>query len=269
MKHLHLFEYFQKTRTPKELALAWSGGRLNPLEHGVFSGRGIELNKKTFKRSSKNGIQTSSLTLFTFPNTDDLLRSIKSMDGNPVGPKDAKVLVDYGISAGLSQNANIESYDVILLPDSSSALLQELLAGINDIDPYGKRWNPRVIKKAFTKRICDQVEWDMEKINGLSSDSTRNQVLRIVENMKGNPDIFKLSKHLQFPPYRKFVKRFMDITPEAQEAVRGKRVLIIDDFVTDGTTKRQMRDLVIPFGPSAVMNLALFNIKGTGSSKSD
>jgi hypothetical protein len=30
-----------------------------------------------------------------------------------------------------------------------------------------------------------------------------------------------------------------------------------------------MRDLVIPFGPSAVMNLALFNIKGAGSSKSD
>jgi hypothetical protein len=270
MRHIQIFEYFQKTRRKKDLTLHWSTGRLDATETGVWKGKSIDANIKAYKKRKKNGIMCSSRTLFTFPNDKTILKSIKYMDGNPVGKKDVADLVDYGVTVGLSDRTEIEKYDVVLVPESRSLLLNEFLDAVLDIDPLrGRSWNPAVIRDAFTKMNCNEVVWDIEKIDRLQSESTRNQILAIIERLRGNSEKFRISDHLQFPPLRKFIKTFMRISPEAQEAVRGKRVLIIDDFVTDGTTKRQMRDLVLPFDPSEVMNLALFSIRGSAGDKEE
>jgi len=268
MRHIKLFEYFQKSRQKPDTTLAWSGKKLNPLETGVWKGKGIEPNRSVFKKVTRNGIPYSSRTMFTFPNDGTLLDAIKYIkDG--ITRDDVAELVDYGISL-LPARMELENFDVILIPDSRSKLLVEIVDALLDIAPgysSGKKdWKPNVISRAFSKRNCNEVEWDIEKIDRLNSESTRNQVLRIMNRVRGLAVPFRLSDHLQFPPHRKFVSRFMDISPVAQEDVRGKRVLIVDDFVTDGTTKRHMRDLVLPFEPREVMNLALFNIKGARDS---
>jgi phosphoribosylpyrophosphate synthetase len=215
-----------------------------------------------------DGIPYSSRTMFTFPNDGTLLENIKYISGG-ITRKDVAELVDYGISL-LPSKMELENYDVVLIPDSRSRLLVEMVDALLDIAPsyssHKKEWKPNVISRAFSKRNCNEVEWDMDKLNRVNSQDTRNQVLRIIEKVRGRTEPFRLSDHLQYPPHRKFVARFMDISPIAQEDVRGKRVLIVDDFVTDGTTKRQMRDLVLPFGPREVTNLALFNIKGARDS---
>lgn len=268
MRYIKLFEYFQKTRQNSDTTLAWSAKKLNPLETGVWKGKGIEPNRGVYKKGNRNGIPYSSRTMFTFPNDGTLLDGIKYIkDG--ITRDNVAELVDYGISI-LPHRMELENFDVILIPDSRSKLLVEIVDALLDIAPAyssGKKdWKPNVIPRAFSKRNCNEVEWDIEKIDRLNSESTRNQVLRIMNNVRGLTTPFRLSDHLQYPPHRKFVSRFMDISPIAQEDVRGKRVLIVDDFVTDGTTKRQMRDLVLPFGPKEVMNLALFNIKGARDS---
>jgi len=268
MRYIKLFEYFQKSRQSTDTTLAWSAKRLNPLESGVWKGKGIEPNRGVYKKGTKDGIPYSSRTMFTFPNDGTLLDGIKYIKDGITRDKVAE-LVAYGISI-LPSKMDLENYDVVLIPDSRSKLLVEIVDALLDIQPayssHKKDWKPNVINRAFTKRNCNEVEWDIEKIDRLSSESTKNQVLKIMNNVKGLSVPFRLSDHLQFPPYRKFVKRFMDISPVAQEDIRGKRVLIVDDFVTDGTTKRQMRDLVLPFGPKEVTNLALFNIKGARDS---
>jgi hypothetical protein len=263
MRHIQIFEYFQKTRRKKETTLHWSSGRLDATETGIWKGKGIDVNVKAYKKGEKNGIPYSSRTLFTFPNDKTILKSIKYMDGSPIGKAAVADLIDYGVAIGLPDKAEISKYDVVLLPESRSLLLNEFLDAVLDIDPLqGRSWNPLVIRDAFHKMNCNEVIWDTEKIDKVQSESTKNQILRIIQRMAGNTEKFRISDHLQFPPLRKFIKTFMTISPEAQEAVRGKKVLIIDDFVTDGTTKRQMRDLVLPFGPGEVMNLALFSIRG-------
>jgi|694.fasta_scaffold37801_2 phosphoribosylpyrophosphate synthetase len=268
MRYIKLFEYFQKTRQTSDITLAWSTRRLNPLDIGVWKGKGIEPNRKVYKKGTMDGIPYSSRTMFTFPNDGTLLENIKYISGG-ITRKDVAELVDYGISL-LPSKMELENYDVVLIPDSRSRLLVEMVDALLDIAPsyssHKKEWKPNVISRAFSKRNCNEVEWDMDKLNRVNSQDTRNQVLRIIEKVRGRTEPFRLSDHLQYPPHRKFVARFMDISPIAQEDVRGKRVLIVDDFVTDGTTKRQMRDLVLPFGPREVTNLALFNIKGARDS---
>jgi phosphoribosylpyrophosphate synthetase len=268
MKYIKLFEYFQKTRQEPNTTLAWSAKKLDPLDIGVWKGKGIEPNRKIYKKGTRDGIPYSSRTMFTFPNDGTLLNNIKYIDGGITRDNVAE-LVDYGISL-LPSKMELERYDVVLIPDSRSKLLVEIVDALLDIAPgysSGKKdWKPNVINRAFSKRNCNEVEWDIEKLDRVNSQDTRNAVLRIIQNVGGKTEPFRLSDHLQYPPYRKFVSRYMDISPVAQEDVRGKRVLIVDDFVTDGTTKRQMRDLVLPFGPKEVLNLALFNIKGARDS---
>ncbi len=267
MKYIKLFEYFQKTRQTADTSLLWTTKKLNPLEKSIWKGRGIETNIKIYKRGSSAGIPYSSRTMFTFPNDGSLLNNIKYISGG-ITRKDVAELVDYGISL-LPSKIELEKYDVILIPDSRSGILVELVDALLDIKPtYGTKnyWKPNIISRAFSKRNCNEVEWDIDKLDRVNSQDTRNAVLKIIQKVSGMTEPFRLSDHLQYPPYRKFVSRFMEISPVAQEDVRGKRVLIIDDFVTDGTTKRQMRDLVLPFGPKEIFNLALFNIKGARDS---
>lgn len=268
MRYVQIFEYFQKTRRKMEETHYWSIGRIDVTDSGIWKGKGIDVNTKAYKKRVKDGVTCSSRTLFTFPNDKSILKSIKYMDEKPIGKKAVADLVDYGVAIGLPDKAEIEKYEVVLVPESRSLLLNEFLAAVLDIDPLrGRSWNPLLIRDAFHKMRCNEVIWDMEKIEGVQSESTRNQIMRIVQSMAGRTEKFRLSDHVSFPPHRKFVRTFMTITPEAQEAVRGKKVLLIDDFVTDGTTKRQMRDLVLPFGPSEVMNLALFSIRGIDGDK--
>jgi len=268
VRYIKLFEYFQKTRQTSDITLAWSTRRLNPLDIGVWKGKGIEPNRKVYKKGTMDGIPYSSRTMFTFPNDGTLLENIKYISGG-ITRKDVAELVDYGISL-LPSKMELENYDVVLIPDSRSRLLVEMVDALLDIAPsyssHKKEWKPNVISRAFSKRNCNEVEWDIDKLDRVNSQDTRYAVLRIIEKVRGRTEPFRLSDHLQYPPHRKFVARFMDISPIAQEDVRGKRVLIVDDFVTDGTTKRQMRDLVLPFGPREVTNLALFNIKGARDS---
>ena len=124
MKHIKLFEYFQKTRQNVDTTLAWSAKRLNPLEVGIWKGKGIEPNRGVYKKGTKDGIPYSSRTMFTFPNDGTLLDGIKYIkDG--ITRDNVAELVDYGISI-LPAKMDLENYDVVLIPDSRSKLLVEI-----------------------------------------------------------------------------------------------------------------------------------------------
>ena len=195
MRYIKLFEYFQKTRQKADTTLAWSAKKLNPLETGVWKGKGIEPNRGVYKKGNRNGIPYSSRTMFTFPNDGTLLDGIKYIkDG--ITRDDVAELVDYGISI-LPSRMELENFDVILIPDSRSKLLVEIVDALLDIAPAyssGKKdWKPNVIPRAFSKRNCNEVEWDIEKIDRLNSESTRNQVLRIMNNVRGLTAPFRSS----------------------------------------------------------------------------
>jgi hypothetical protein len=261
MKHIKLFEWFLKTRNPEEI-LRWGKPINNPLKSGRF--KDVTINSKGVSPRTTKGVKTLAREIYEFPNDDKLLNDVKYMTN--LSDKEISTLLDYGLSH-MPKRIDLLDYDTILIPETRSKIVYKILDSLYDVDVnFGKinksAWQPKVFNDAFLKRKWNDVEWNMELINKTGG-KTREDVLKLIDRLKrqkGNETV-RLSGNI-IPIYRKFISRFMDINPEIVNELAGKKIIILDDFVTDGTTRKQMRDLTIPYKPASILNLALFHIRG-------
>jgi hypothetical protein len=269
MKYIKLFEYFLKGRTPDEI-LMWNKPENNPLKGGRFDD--VILNKKRFTTRTKDGVQVINREMYEFPNDDTLLDDVKYVKN--IGSKEIDLLLQYGF-AHLPRQTELDKYTMVLIPQTGSIIVDKMVDELYDIDvTFGrgggiKEFRPRIIRNAFTKRTWNDVEWDMEKINRLG-EATKRDVLRMIERLKTSKgtEKVKLSTNV-IPRYRKFIKRFLDIRPEIADMISGKNIIIMDDFVTDGTTRKEMRNLALPFSPRSILSLALFYLRGQKQESDD
>jgi|688.fasta_scaffold30575_18 hypothetical protein len=262
MKYIKLFEYFLKSRTPDEI-LMWNKPINNPLKGGRF--KDVILNRDGIKIMNYDGVPVIKREMYEFPNDDTLLDDVKY--NKNISSKEIDLLLQYGFSH-LPRRVELEKYTMVLIPQTGSIILDKMIDELYDVDvEFGsggaiKEFRPRIIRNAFTKRTWNEVEWDMKKIDKLAEE-TKNDVLRTIERLKTNKgtEKVKLSSNV-IPRYRKFIKRFLDIRPEVADMIRGKDIIIMDDFVTDGTTRKEMRNLAVPFSPRSILSLALFYLRG-------
>ena len=263
MKYIKLFEWFLKTRDPEEI-IGWNKPMNNPLKDGRF--KDIRINDTRLTGRTKNGVKTINRELYEFPNDPELLHDVKYAKNIPA--KDLTTLLEFGIAHMPNRSVDLGDYNVLLIPETGSNIVFKLMETLFDVIPgYGqggnkKEWRPQIYHNAFKKRKWKDVEWNMELINR-TSEATRKDVLKLIEKLrtKKGAEYAKLSDNV-IPRYRKFIKTFMDIRPAVAADIAGKKIIILDDFVTDGTTRKQMRNLVIPYGPREILNLALFYIRG-------
>lgn len=261
MKHIQLFEWFLKTREPEEI-LRWDKPINNPLKYGRF--KDVIVNSKRVSPRTTKGVRTLAREMYEFPNDKELLKDVKYMTN--LSDREISTLVDYGLSH-MPKKIDLMDYDTILIPQTGSKIVYKILDSLYNVETeFGSnkktQWNPKVYDNAFIKRKWKDVEWNMDLINK-TGEKTKNDVLNMIERLKtqkGNDDA-KLGGNV-IPIYRKFLDKFMDINPEIAKDLAGKRVIILDDFVTDGATRKQMRNLTIPYGPKSILNLALFHIRG-------
>ena len=268
MKYIKLFEYFLKSKTPDEI-LRWNKPINNPLKGGRFDD--VILNKKRFTTRTTDGVKTAKWEMYEFPKDTTLLDDFKYVKN--IEPKQLDLLLQYGFSH-LPRVSELEKYDIVLIPQTGSIILDKMIDELYDVDvAFGrggiKEFRPRIIRNAFMKRTWNDVEWDMDKLNHVGG-KTKEDVLRIIERLKTNKgtEKVKLSSNV-IPRHRKFLKRFLDIRPEVADMIRGKNVIIMDDFVTDGATRKEMRNLAIPFGPKSILSLALFHLRGQKQESDD
>jgi hypothetical protein len=263
MKHVQLFEAFLKGMDKGIFLRLAKSGEVPQVYQGVTLTSNKRVSSRLYKDTS---VETSKRDLYEFPNKESLIEDTKYMQGS-VTQKDIRSLIELGFIK-MHPQVDLTAYDLILTPQSTSLVLDEIMNVLLNVEPssaYGpaKTWNPQVIRGAFTKRTWNEVEWDMELIDRLSNSGTKNEVLKLKERLtatKGGEKA-KLSGNV-IPRFRKFLKQFMDITPEALSALAGRKVIILDDFVTDGATRRQMQRLAVPGGPQKILNLALFHVVG-------
>jgi hypothetical protein len=263
MKYIKLFEWFLKTRSPEEI-IQWNKPMNNPLKDGRF--KDIKINDKRLTGRDRDGVKMMSRELYEFPNDPELLNDVKYAKN--ISNKDLTTLLEFGISHMPNRTVDLGDYNVLLIPETGSNIVFKLMETLFDVIPgYGqggnkKEWRPQIYQNAFKKRKWKDVEWNMDLINR-TSEATRNDVLKLIEKLKTKKgeEYAKLSDNV-IPRYRKFIKTFMDIRPAVEADLSGKNVMILDDFVTDGTTRKQMRNLVLPYKPRSILNLALFYIRG-------
>jgi hypothetical protein len=184
----------------------------------------------------------------------DLLKAVKTLDDR-IDPEKAKMMVNKAV-IGLSSKHPLNQFDTIVYPKSSSVVLKEMASQADK-----KSGNATMIPDVFVKAGRSDIKFDMEKIQKLP-ESTRKQVMKVIDSIKTGDGEFKLKEI--YSRYRKFVKDFIIFNSEedrrTHNAIVGKKVLLIDDYRTTGTTLKEMMSQLAKLQPSEIVVFLMIKV---------
>ena len=150
----------------------------------------------------------------------------------------------------LSKIITSNSIDTILLMDSSSQLVTELVHAIN------KRLPKYFEIKSFTKAIFKtpmNIRIDTGSID--VSPAIMKAMQKVIDSAHTN-DYFSI-KEVHDVKSRKFFKDWLAINGNFLSQIVDKNVCIIDDFITSGETMKQASELLGNAGAKSVIGLAI------------
>jgi hypothetical protein len=142
--------------------------------------------------------------------------------------------------------------DTILLMDSSSTLVHELVHEINRRLP--KYYNIRSFSKAIFKNPdISQIYIDTAGIE------LKSEQMKVIQKAldKSKADGYFSIKNVQLPQQRKFFKDWLKINDNFLQHIVDKNIVIIDDFVTSGETLNSASELLQNAGAKSVTGLAV------------
>jgi len=180
----------------------------------------------------------------------DLMVAIKNMESS-ISNEDINLLIKNAVLSFDNQFKTNE-YDTIVSPKSSGQILTKLTEFIHD------KSGAELFSDAFVKAVSTDIQLNMDKVEKLP-ERTKKEVLRSFVKAQ-NPEIpFKIKN--VYSRYRKFFKDFLVFNQSNDEklfnAVEGKKVILVDDYRTSGTTTKEMLRQLIDLGAQEV---AVFNL---------
>lgn len=204
---------------------------------------------------------TKTYSLYNFINDkankeSKLLEDIKQMK---YSKKDTVEMIQIGLNN--MNNISLADYDTIVAPKSSSKILpifiEEIIEYIKDQRKVAEMppKDVKVIEDAFEKIPGKDIEWDYPAIEAIEDQKTKDNIYKMIDRISKLSTGVSLSKQI-FVGYRKYLKAFMKLTPSGSGA--SGKILMVDDFITGGTTIKEMRRLL---GGNAFA-LTLFDVVG-------
>lgn len=156
---------------------------------------------------------------------------------------------------GLFNNKNFDpsDTDLILIPESSSQLNFDLANKVKNKIP-----NALFLSDAILKNELENVSLDYEK---LKSKRYKNETIIQLENIIKKAQvngIFKIKKVA--PKFRKFVINFLMIDLKDKQIlnkITDGNIMVIDDFVSEGTTLLEVNRLIENYTPKKVILYSL------------
>ena len=184
----------------------------------------------------------------------DLVYKLKSMD-DTLNKDSINLLVNKAVM-GVDNVHNLASFDTIVYPRSSSKILTVFAEQLQR-----KSGVSTLVPDSFVKASREQIRFDWTKIDGLDQ-KTKTAVTKIADSIKGSDGEFKMKEI--FAPYRKFISDFLIFNSEESRAIynsiTGKRVILVDDYRTSGTSLKQMLDLLVRYEPEYILAVILVKI---------
>lgn len=192
---------------------------------------------------------------FENSNDKDLLKKLKSFDSS-IQPHDMDLFVSKGVQ-GLDKANPLNEFDSIVYPKSSSKLLNEFVKRCAE-----KSGVAELVPDAFVKSTVDDITFDTDAIERVGNEKTRKQIYKAIDHIKDSG--YLVMKEI-FAPYRKFVKDFM-IFNKAEDRhvfnlVHRKKVLLIDDYRTTGTTLKEMMRQLLKLDPKEVVICVILKVE--------
>lgn len=123
----------------------------------------------------------------------------------------------------------ISKFDVIVAPESSAMLNKMIMAFFKNKYPHLE-----IIPAGFIKRLGKDVTLKQDLIDKLKDKTKKSVQSNLSKTLSA--DDWKMKGIYQ--PNKKFLDRVL--WPTDQLNVQGKRVLVIDDVITEGTTLKDM-----------------------------
>jgi hypothetical protein len=184
----------------------------------------------------------------------DLVYKLKSMD-DTLNKDSIQLLVNKAV-IGVDNIHNLSSFDTIVYPKSSSKILTAFAEQLQKKSGVSK-----LVPDSFVKASREQIKFDWTKIEGLDQ-KTKSAVTKIADTIKGSEGEFKMKEI--FAPYRKFISDFLIFNSEETRAVynsiAGKRIILVDDYRTSGTSLKQMMDILVRYEPEYILAVILIKI---------
>lgn len=149
------------------------------------------------------------------------------------------------LSAYNLQDMNI---DVLISMHSSSDFIDIFMKEISD-RMLGVTSYPRGL---FKDNDLDKIYVDSQNY---LSDEAHEELVKKVEKIKSS-GTFSISKIMPVQ-YRKFIHGFIDIDSKIKSKLQGKKVCIVDDFLTSGTTMNEAAYLIKQYGPKEIIGLTV------------
>lgn len=201
----------------------------------------------------------SVLNYISTPETMKLLTSLKGRGPYEVSQAQLDRFLSQvaDASSGLIKRLNPE---VIIYPASTSTLVKGFVDKLKEKHPSIKVTSEAFIKKSLkgadVKAVLNTEHPEWAKFEA----ENPKAVAQLKQTLKHHLENGELELKKLYKPYLKFIKNFIQLkdVSETIDVVSGKRVLIVDDVLSTGTTIREMIRQVEELEPAQVSTLTIF-----------
>lgn len=235
MKYIKLFEDWLKegvTKSEQGFKFDWSQDMpddVMPLKFKKYRGKTMKFADTETKYTYYHAYE-----MVKSNHSTSFMTSLKMLD-DYIDRRDAEQMINKAV-VGFDSIFSASSYDTIVSPVSSSLILTELVQKLRD-----KSGVANLFSDAFVKAASTDIKLDMDKVDKLP-EKTKKQVLREFSKVVDPNKPFKIKEI--YSAYRKFYQNFILFNNNEDRTlfngIAGKRVILVDDYKTSGTTVKEM-----------------------------
>lgn len=176
--------------------------------------------------------------------------------------------------ANLNKAVNLSNVDIVIYPQSSSSLTKDIVDRIDSFTDSEKYIKIEVVKKSI-----DEINFNWSKFekycenHNVPSDAKaimQKKMMKMLDDIH-SLDYFSIAKNIKGQKYKKFLstiyKFYDDKTIKLLKTIEDKKILVIDDIYTSGTTIEQIIKSYQILDPDDSNVLTVFTLIGKDKSR--
>lgn len=208
--------------------------------------------KLSVRKDMYGDVVMIGIPISPFGSRSKLINDLKSNDGLV---KEKRYLGEL-IYKNLKKYVNIDDYDYIISPKSSSNLIKSFMFYLK---VYHRE--PKFINDMFVKNDIDKIKLDIEQAiaDGKNSKFIKGLVKNFDLSKNTNGQSMKLQRF--YNNERKYIKNMLVVNPDYSNVIPdmiGKKVLVIDDILTSGKTINDIIGILKGLGVDDISLFCMF-----------